>query len=213
MVDKEKGWFGAMLLQFSCENHKSIKDRITFSTIAGKDTAYESDLKSFGNMNVVRMAAIYGANGSGKSNVISAIDFMRALVVNSINHQPGEVCFPGGRLEEGETSLEAAIRETKEETGLTVSDLKERGTLRFQFKDGMRMICYVFTTSVWEGDLKECDEAKPFWADKNNLDYDMMWKDDKLWLPLLLDGKEFEGWFVFDDREMLDAKVECVSEE
>ena len=120
---------------------------------------------------------------------------------------------PGGHIELEETSTEAAIRETKEETGLTVSDLKERGTLRFQFKDGMRMVCYVFTTSVWEGDLKECDEAKPFWADKNNLDYDMMWKDDKLWLPILLDGKEFEGWFVFDDREMLDAKVECVSEE
>ena len=120
---------------------------------------------------------------------------------------------PGGHIELEETSTEAAIRETKEETGLTVSDLKERGTLRFQFKDGMRMVCYVFTTSVWEGDLKECDEAKPFWADKNNLDYDMMWKDDKLWLPLLLDGKEFEGWFVFDDREMLDAEVECVSEE
>ena len=120
---------------------------------------------------------------------------------------------PGGHIELEETSTEAAIRETKEETGLTVSDLKERGTLRFQFKDGMRMVCYVFTTSVWEGDLKECDEAKPFWADRNNLDYDMMWKDDKLWLPLLLDGKEFEGWFVFDDREMLDAKVECVSEE
>ena len=119
----------------------------------------------------------------------------------------------GGHVELEETSTEAAMRETKEETGLTVSDLKERGTLRFQFKDGMRMVCYVFTTSVWEGDLKECDEAKPFWADKNNLDYDMMWKDDKLWLPLLLDGKEFEGWFVFDDREMLDAKVECVSEE
>ena len=120
---------------------------------------------------------------------------------------------PGGHIELEETSTEAAIRETKEETGLTVSDLKERGTLRFQFKDGMRMVCYVFSTSVWEGDLKECDEAKPFWTDKNNLDYDMMWKDDKLWLPLLLDGKEFEGWFVFDDREMLDAKVECVSEE
>ena len=120
---------------------------------------------------------------------------------------------PGGHIELEETSIEAAIRETKEETGLTVSELKERGTLRFQFKDGMRMVCYVFTTGTWEGELKECDEAKPFWADRNNLDYDMMWKDDKLWLPLLLDGKEFEGWFVFDAREMLDAKVECVSEE
>ena len=125
----------------------------------------------------------------------------------------GYYTAPGGHIELEETSIEAAIRETKEETGLTVSELKERGTLRFQFKDGMRMVCYVFTTGTWEGELKECDEAKPFWADRNNLDYDMMWKDDKLWLPLLLDGKEFEGWFVFDDREMLDAKVECVSEE
>lgn len=61
--------------------------------MAGKDKAYESGLKTFGNMKVLRMAAIYGANGSGKSNVISAIGFMRALVVNSINHQPGEGVF------------------------------------------------------------------------------------------------------------------------
>ena len=108
---------------------------------------------------------------------------------------------------------EAAIRETKEETGLTVSGLVEKGTLRFQFKDGMRMVCYVFSAETWEGELKECEEAKPFWTMKNNLDYDKMWKDDKMWLPLLLEGKEFEGWFVFDDREMLDAKVECISEE
>ena len=120
---------------------------------------------------------------------------------------------PGGHIELEETSIEAAIRETKEETGLDVSELKERGTLRFQFKDGLRMVCYVFVTSTWEGELKECDEAKPFWTDKASLDYNMMWKDDKLWLPLLLEGKEFEGWFVFDDREMLDAKVECISED
>lgn len=82
-----------MLLQFSCENHKSIKKRITFSTIASKDTSYEEGLKAFGNVKVLRMAALYGANGSGKSNVINAIDFMRALVVNSINHQPGASVF------------------------------------------------------------------------------------------------------------------------
>ncbi|WP_414151205.1 NUDIX hydrolase [Acetobacterium carbinolicum] len=33
----------------------------------------------------------------------------------TLNRQPGEICFPGGRLEEGETPLEAAIRETIEE--------------------------------------------------------------------------------------------------
>lgn len=78
-----------MLLQFSCQNYKSIKDRITFSTIASKDTTYEEDLKVFDNFRVLRMAAIYGANGSGKSNVINAMEFARALVVDSINYQPG----------------------------------------------------------------------------------------------------------------------------
>lgn len=33
----------------------------------------------------------------------------------TLNRQPGEICFPGGRLEAGETPLEAAIRETMEE--------------------------------------------------------------------------------------------------
>ena len=49
----------AMLLQYSCENHKSIKSRITFSTIAGKDSTREEELKVFDNFRVSRMAAFY----------------------------------------------------------------------------------------------------------------------------------------------------------
>ena len=37
--------------------------------------------------------------------------------------QPGEVCFPGGRVEPGETTAEAAVRETCEELGLTAGDI------------------------------------------------------------------------------------------
>ena len=36
-----------------------------------------------------------------------------------MKHQPGDVCFPGGRQEKGETALEAAIRETEEELGIS----------------------------------------------------------------------------------------------
>ena len=38
--------------------------------------------------------------------------------------QPGEVCFPGGRVEPGETTAEAAVRETCEELGLTPGDIE-----------------------------------------------------------------------------------------
>jgi coenzyme A diphosphatase NUDT7 len=50
---------------------------------------------------------------------------------NKLSHQPGEICFPGGRLEPGETTCEAAIRETKEELQLDDSNLKLYGPLDY----------------------------------------------------------------------------------
>lgn len=82
-----------MILQFSCSNHRSIKEKVVFSAIASSDNTFEKTLKSFGNMRVLRSAVIYGANGSGKSNFIDALGFMRHLVSESINHQPGQEVF------------------------------------------------------------------------------------------------------------------------
>ena len=79
----------AMLLEFSCSNHKSIKNRVVFSAVAGKDNTNEELLYPFGSVRVLKSAVIYGANGSGKSNLIDAILFTKNLVLNSINHQPG----------------------------------------------------------------------------------------------------------------------------
>ena len=85
-----------MLLQFSCSNHKSIKDEITFSMIASKDSTNADMLKKLNNVRVVRVASIYGANGSGKSNFVDAIGFARNLIVNSLSHPPGSrlIQFP-----------------------------------------------------------------------------------------------------------------------
>ena len=80
----------AMLLEFSCANHKSIKDPVLFSTVASKDTINEDSLYMYGSTRVLRTAVIYGANGSGKSNFIDAIQFVKNLVINSINQQPGQ---------------------------------------------------------------------------------------------------------------------------
>ena len=82
-----------VLLEFRCSNHRSIKEEVKFSMIAGSDNTSEELLKGFANFRVLRSAVIYGANGSGKSNFISALLFMRDLVSNSINHQPGQGVF------------------------------------------------------------------------------------------------------------------------
>jgi len=34
-----------------------------------------------------------------------------------------------------------------------------------------------------------------------------MWEDDLHWLPQALEGKKFEGFFIFDDQKMLDKLV------
>ena len=120
---------------------------------------------------------------------------------------------PGGHIEEAETSSEAAIRETKEETGLDIKDPEFRGTLYFQFRGGIREIGYVFFAYGAEGTLKESDETRPFWVDKNAIPYENMWEDDKLWLPGALEGKKFNGYFIFDDKGMVDSSVEWLDEE
>ena len=40
-----------------------------------------------------------------------------------LDRQPGEVCFPGGQIEKGETPLEAALRETCEELGICPDEM------------------------------------------------------------------------------------------
>ena len=81
-----------MLVEFSIENYRSIKDKVVFSMVATKDNSLQKNLITNGlkTDNLLRSAVIYGANASGKSNVIKAFYFLQALVLNSHNHQKGQ---------------------------------------------------------------------------------------------------------------------------
>ncbi len=105
-----------MILEFSCANHKSIKEKIVFSTIASSDNTYEETLKNFAKYRVLRSAVIYGPNGSGKSNFLSALEFMKNLVCNSINHQPGQGIFQAPhKLSDVNAPSEYAIQFVKDD--------------------------------------------------------------------------------------------------
>jgi len=115
----------------------------------------------------------------------------------------GKINAPGGRFEPGETAAECAIRETQEELGVTPLDPRERGVLRFAFQDGYSLQAHVFTAAQWRGEAVETDEAVPKWTALDLIPYRNMWADDVLWLPHMLEGKNFDGSFLFDKDVML----------
>lgn len=80
-----------MILNFSCSNYRSIKEKIKFSMCATSDQEHQEQVKTVDSIRVLRNAAIYGANGSGKSSFISAIRSMQEMVVKSMRIQPGDV--------------------------------------------------------------------------------------------------------------------------
>jgi 8-oxo-dGTP diphosphatase len=115
----------------------------------------------------------------------------------------GKINGPGGKLEPGETALDAAIREVQEEIGVTPLEIEERGVLHFQFTDGYSLLCTVFVARDFSGELIETVEATPRWFALDAIPFEEMWADDRLWLPRTLAGGSFDAWFVFDGEKML----------
>ncbi|MDQ7025167.1 MAG: AAA family ATPase [Anaerolineae bacterium] len=73
-----------MLIRFSVENFLSFCDETEFSMIAGKTRQHSEQklkLKKPNNLNVLKTGVIYGANTSGKSNLVKAIDYARDRII------------------------------------------------------------------------------------------------------------------------------------
>lgn len=73
-----------MLIQFRVENHRSLRDEQVLSLVASSDKAGAHVLRAEGlGEALVPVVAIYGANASGKSNVLAAIEFMHRAILDS----------------------------------------------------------------------------------------------------------------------------------
>lgn len=75
-----------MLLQFNFKNYKSFRDDTTLDLTATKISEFDKHIIKTGGEQVLPIAAIFGANASGKSNVIEAFRYMHEYVMDSLNY-------------------------------------------------------------------------------------------------------------------------------
>ena len=120
----------------------------------------------------------------------------------------GKIVGPGGRVEPGETPLACAIREVQEELCVTPTRVAARGEHFFHFLDGYTIRVFAFSAEGCEGTPRETGEAVPVWASLDAIPYPEMWEDNRVWMPLLLEGVPFSGRYVFDGDSMLDHALD-----
>ena len=132
----------------------------------------------------------------------------------------------GGKVEAGETVVEAAAREVQEECGLTVKteDLgktersislqkflsahfhiaEEVGLIEQEFEgDPVVLEIHVFQTRTFSGAVSESEEMRPEWFSETDIPFKQMWLDDELWYPHLLKNNKFKGYFLFKGHEKI----------
>ena len=85
----------------------------------------------------------------------------------------------GGHIEKDETNDQCIVREVKEETNLDLIDFKLKGEVVFDI-DGYLEIMYVYTSSNFKGEMKDCNEGTLVWIDKDKVLDLNIWEGDKI---------------------------------
>lgn len=125
------------------------------------------------------------------------------------DHHFGKWISVGGKFEPGETPEECAIREIKEETGLTVKQMTMRGIIIFpEFTPEHDWYSYVFHVTEFEGKLIECDEGTLEWVNYEDVMSKPTWEGDYIFLQWVLDHSPFfSAKFVYQDEVLIDHTV------
>lgn len=113
----------------------------------------------------------------------------------------------GGKFEYGESPEECALREVKEETGLTMTEYRFLGIVTFVSDEWGTEYMHLFTCSAFEGELAECDEGELVWLPKAELLTKKMWAGDRIFLKAL-DGRDdfFSLKLRYRGEELVEAK-------
>lgn len=108
---------------------------------------------------------------------------------NDINHD--KWIGVGGHFEAGESPEECILRETKEETGYTLTDYSFRGIITFCYGEDVTEYMHLFTATGFTGNPIPCDEGVLEWVPFDEISNLELWTGDLIFLHLLHTGEPF----------------------
>lgn len=132
-------------------------------------------------------------------------------------HGEGKLNGVGGKIEKGETVVQAMIRETQEEIGVTPLEFTEVANidclLSYKGEDSIETM-YVFIAKDYKGEVSESEEMRPMWFNLEDIPYSKMWAGDVLWLKHVLAGKKVKANLTFNiDNTLKNYKIDVVGEQ
>ena len=111
---------------------------------------------------------------------------------------PG-ICFPGGHVEPGEAFTAAAVRETSEETGLTIEDPRLVGVKQFQTNNDERYVVFFYKATKYTGTLTASEEGEVFWLSRQELHKHVL-VDDFTEMLKVFDSPDLSEFYYYKDN-------------